>query len=72
MNHDARRDSLRLCTKKKTMMNNKFLGLNGFLWFVGVVEDRMDPTYTGRVRVRALGHHTQNKLLILPFRMLGM
>ena len=43
-------------------MNNKFLGLNGFLWFVGVVEDRMDPTYTGRVRVRALGHHTQNKL----------
>jgi hypothetical protein len=44
------------------MMNNKFLGLNGFLWFVGVVEDRMDPTYTGRVRVRALGHHTQNKL----------
>ena len=44
------------------MMNNKFLGLNGFLWFVGVVEDRMDPTHTGRVRVRALGHHTQNKL----------
>ena len=43
-------------------MNNKFLGLNGFLWFVGVVEDRMDPTHTGRVRVRALGHHTQNKL----------
>tara|TARA_B110001454_G_scaffold77543_2_gene75091 strand:+ start:958 stop:2100 length:1143 start_codon:yes stop_codon:yes gene_type:complete len=46
------------------MMNNKFLGLNGFLWFVGVVEDRMDPTHTGRVRVRALGHHTQNKLVL--------
>ena len=45
-------------------MNNKFLGLNGFLWFVGVVEDRMDPTHTGRVRVRALGHHTQNKLVL--------
>ena len=34
----------------------------GFLWFVGVVEDRMDPTYTGRLRVRALGHHTSNKI----------
>ena len=41
-------------------MNNKILGLNGFLWFVGVVEDRLDPTYTGRLKVRALGHHTSN------------
>ena len=45
-------------------MNNKILGLNGFLWFVGVVEDRLDPTYTGRLRVRALGHHTSNKELL--------
>ena len=42
--------------------NDKFLGHNGFLWFVGVVEDRQDPEYTGRVRVRCLGHHTSNKL----------
>jgi len=45
-------------------MNNKILGLNGFIWFVGVVEDRLDPTYTGRLRVRALGHHTSNKELL--------
>ena len=45
-------------------MNNKILGLNGFLWFVGVVEDRLDPTYTGRLRVRALGHHTSNKEIL--------
>ena len=45
-------------------MNNKILGLNGFLWFVGVVEDRLDPTYTGRLRVRALGHHTTNKEIL--------
>ena len=44
------------------MFNQNFLGMAGFLWFVGVVEDRMDPTYTGRLRVRALGHHTSNKI----------
>jgi len=42
-------------------MNENFLGFNGFVWFVGVVEDRGDPQYTGRVRVRCLGHHTGNK-----------
>ena len=46
------------------MVNDKFLGHNGFLWFVGVVEDRQDPQYTGRVRVRALGHHTSNNQLL--------
>ena len=42
------------------MTNDKFLGHNGFLWFTGVVEDRNDPNKAGRVRVRALGHHTSN------------
>jgi len=45
-------------------MNEKFLGLNGFLWFVGVVEDRMDPQYVGRVRVRCLGHHTSDRVTL--------
>ena len=44
--------------------NDKFLGYNGFLWFVGVVEDRMDPQYVGRVRVRCLGHHTSNTTVL--------
>ena len=39
-----------------------FLGQDGFIWFVGVVEDRADPTFTGRVRVRCLGYHTENKI----------
>ena len=43
------------------MIDNNFLGRNGFLWFVGVVEDRLDPLYTGRVKVRAVGFHTSNK-----------
>jgi hypothetical protein len=46
------------------MNNDKFLGHNGFLWFVGVVEDRQDPQFAGRVRVRCLGHHTSNKNIL--------
>jgi len=42
-------------------MNNDFLGLDGFLWFYGVVEDRQDPYLIGRVRVRCFGHHTGDK-----------
>ena len=36
------------------------MGKSGFTWFVGVVEDRNDPKYLGRVRVRCLGLHTEN------------
>ena len=46
------------------MINDKFIGHNGFLWFVGVVENRQDPEYAGRVRVRALGHHTSNQSIL--------
>ncbi len=41
------------------------MGLDGFIWFVGVVEDRNDPDQLGRVRVRCLGFHTPN-LTALP------
>ena len=34
------------------------MGHDGFHWFVGVVEDRNDPSALGRVRVRCLGYHT--------------
>src|SRR6056300_1866659 len=43
------------------MNDQNFLGKNNFIWFNGVVEDRMDPTYTGRVKVRCIGFHTANK-----------
>ena len=36
------------------------MGLDGFSWFVGVVEDRNDPAQLGRVRVRVLGRHSEN------------
>jgi hypothetical protein len=32
-----------------------------FVWWQGVVEDRIDPLKLGRVRVRILGYHTDNK-----------
>lgn len=44
--------------------NNIFLGLNGFVWWVGVVEDRGDPLHLGRCRIRIFGWHTDNKQLI--------
>jgi len=31
-----------------------------FVWWFGVVEDRMDPEKLGRIRVRILGYHTPN------------
>ena len=37
-----------------------FMGQDGFVWFVGVVEDRDDPERIGRVRVRCLGFHTED------------
>lgn len=45
-----------------------------FVWFVGVVEDRMDPNFLGRVRVRCFGHHTADRNLLptedLPWAMI--
>ena len=38
-----------------------FMGKNGFVWFYGVVEDRHDPLFLGRVRVRCIGWHTDDK-----------
>ena len=43
------------------MVITEFMGRDGFIWFAGVVEDRQDPLKLGRVRVRALGYHTENK-----------
>ncbi len=40
------------------------MGTDGFVWFVGVVEDRDDPSQLGRVRVRCVGFHTEDKTRI--------
>ena len=38
-----------------------FLGIDNIKFFVGVVEDRHDPSKLGRLRVRCLGIHTSDK-----------
>lgn len=36
-----------------------------FKWWIGIVEDRVDPAQLGRCRVRIIGYHTEN-LVDLP------
>ena len=43
------------------MYDKDYLGKNNFIWFNGVVEDRQDPQKLGRLRVRCVGIHTQDK-----------
>tara|TARA_Y100000389_G_scaffold155384_1_gene156043 strand:- start:571 stop:1443 length:873 start_codon:yes stop_codon:yes gene_type:complete len=53
-----------------------FMGFDGFTWFQGVVEDHNDPEQIGRVRVRCLGIHTEDKEALptddLPWAMVMM
>jgi len=42
------------------MMRDDFLGLNNFVWWFGVVENRLDPLELGRCQVRCFGWHTED------------
>jgi len=44
------------------MENTNFAGKDGFIWWVGAIEDRADPLGIGRCQVRIFGWHTSNKL----------
>lgn len=37
-----------------------FIGKDGFIWWMGIVEDNDDPLGLGRLRIRIFGHHTEN------------
>ena len=39
-----------------------FMGKEGFVWWQGVVEDRHDPLYLGRCKVRILGWNDEKKV----------
>lgn len=39
----------------------KIFNKDGFNWWIGVVEDRLDPEKQGRCRVRIFGYHTDDK-----------
>ena len=42
----------------------KIFNKDGFNWWIGVVEDRMDPEKMGRLKVRIFGYHTDNKVIL--------
>lgn len=50
------------------MINNQHaihsFSMGTFVWWTGVVEDRLDPEKLGRLKIRFLGYHTDDKALI--------
>lgn len=55
------------------MERNNFIGLNGFIWWMGKIVNVQDPLGLGRCQVRIFGWHTDNKSLLpdsdLPWAM---
>jgi hypothetical protein len=46
------------------MNRNSFVGLNGFIWWVGEVESLADELAVGRMKVRIFGWHTDNEAML--------
>ena len=46
------------------MENTNFAGKDGFVWWVGAIENRVDPLAIGRCQVRIFGWHSSNKLKV--------
>lgn len=45
-------------------MNTNFIGKNNFIWWVGVIENRVDPLTLGRCQVRIFGWHNENSVIL--------
>ena len=43
-----------------------FIGQDGFIWWIGVVEDINDPLTLGRCRVRCFGYHPAKSTNLVP------
>ena len=43
-----------------SIQDKNYLGLDGFVWWFGIVEGRQDPLGLGRVQVRIYGWHTDS------------
>jgi hypothetical protein len=41
-------------------MDNNYAGMNGYIWWIGVVENVFDPLKLGRLQVRIIGWHTDD------------
>jgi hypothetical protein len=44
------------------MSQNDFAGTGQFVWWIGFIENRNDPLKLGRVKVRCVGWHADNKM----------
>jgi len=43
-----------------------FLGHDGFIWWIGIVEDINDPLTLGRCKVRCFGYHPAKATNLVP------
>ena len=43
-----------------------FIGHDGFIWWIGIVEDINDPLTLGRCKVRCFGYHPAKKMNLVP------
>ena len=43
-----------------------FIGQDGFVWWIGIVEDINDPLTLGRCRVRCFGYHPAKSTNLVP------
>jgi hypothetical protein len=44
--------------------HNSFMGVDNFIWWMGVIENRNDPLKLNRIQIRIFGWHTENKISI--------
>lgn len=49
---------------QQNYIDSNFAGMNGFIWWVGVVENIFDPLKMGRLQVRIIGWHTEDTNII--------
>jgi len=43
------------------MFKKNFIGQEGFVWWLGIIENRIDPLRVGRCQVRIFGWHTDEQ-----------
>ena len=43
-----------------------FIGQDGFVWWIGIVEDTADPLTLGRCKVRCFGYHPAKSTNLVP------
>lgn len=53
-----------MTTEFNNSRRSNFLGHDGFIWWIGTIENRMDPLNVGRCQVRIKGLHDYRKTIV--------